>query len=148
LSEQVLAAEGALQWDFPAAVVALPSVEFEDLAFRTQLASFLQQASIEHISSFTARAKKGSYLAVEPRETVDPSMITQVLLTLLEANGYRVAPTYLRKRIRDDVCWAEGSEKPWRRSPFWLVLRAGLGRYLAATYGPAVGRVYYKILLC
>ncbi|KAK2766241.1 hypothetical protein FQN54_007757 [Arachnomyces sp. PD_36] len=147
LSEQVLAAQGALQWDFPTAVVALPSVEFDVPALRTQLAGFLQQASIENISKFTARAKKGGYLAMEPRETVDPSMITEVLTTLLEANGYRTAPTYLRKRVRDDVCWAEGTEKPWRRSPFWLVLRAGLGMHLATIYGPGVGRVYYKMLL-
>lgn len=144
----MLAAEGALQWNFPGVVVALPSVDFEVSELRTQLASFLQQASIEHISDFTARAKKGGFLAVEPRETVDPSMVTQVLLTLLEANGYRIAPTYLEKRVRDEVCWAEGSEKPWRRSAFWLVLRVGLGRHLAAIYGPGVGRVYYKIFLC
>lgn len=144
----MLAAKGALQWSFPTAAVALPSAEFEVPEMRTQLAGFLQQASIEHISKFTARAKKGGFLAVEPRETVDPSMITQVLLTLLEANGYRVTPMCLKKRVRDDVSWAEGAEKPWRRSPFWLVLRVGLGRHLAAIYGPDIGRVYYKVLLC
>lgn len=144
----MLAAEGALQWNFPTVAVALPSKEFDVPELRTQLASFLQQASIEHISNFTARAKKGGFLAVEPRETENPSMITQVLSTLLEANGYRFTPTYLQKRVRDDVCWAEGAEKPWRRSPFWLVLRVGLGRHLAAIYGPEVGRVYYKVLLC
>lgn len=69
-------------------------------------------------------------------------------MTLLEVNGTRVFPPLLRKRVRDDVCWGEGGEKPWRRCPFWLVLRIGIHRHLSMTFGGELGRVHYKFLMC
>jgi hypothetical protein len=71
-----------------------------------------------------------------------------MLLTLLEVNGSRVFPPILQKRVRDDVCWNEGGEKPWRRCPFWLVLRVAVHRHLSITLGGDVGRIQYKFLIC
>ena len=69
-------------------------------------------------------------------------------MTLLQANGHRIFPPRLRKRVRDEVCLSHGAKLPWRRSPFWLVLRVGLQRYLCALHGSEAGRVYYKFLIC
>lgn len=69
-------------------------------------------------------------------------------MTLLEANGQRIFPTLLRKRVRDDVCWADGAEKPWRRCPLWLVLRVALQRHLCSLFGGERGRIHYKFLIC
>lgn len=148
-AEQVLSSDNALQWDFLGGVVAISSATLQDPGLQNNLADFLQKASAESITRFAARASKAGSAAVEVRDTVDPSMITQMLMTLLEANGYRMTPTYLRKRVRDDVCWANGAGgQPWRRSAFWLVLRVGLVRHLTALYGAEAGRVHYKFLLC
>ena len=148
LSEKVLASVNALQWDFPGCAIAVPFSEFAKSTFQDSLAVFLEQASTESIKRFAARTNKAGSLAFECRDTVDPALITQMLMTLLEVNGHRVYPPLLRKRVRDDVCWTDGAEKPWRRSPFWLVLRVGLQKHLSTLFGAEVGRVHYKFLIC
>ncbi|KAL1614319.1 hypothetical protein SLS56_012136 [Neofusicoccum ribis] len=75
-------------------------------------------------------------------------MISQLLISILEGLGHRFSPPLLHKRIRDDVIWDTGSENPWRRTPYWLVLRVGIARHLNTKFGPESGRARYKILLC
>jgi Protein of unknown function (DUF3638) len=148
LSEKVLAAEKALQWDFPGSAVAIPYSVFENTSFQDELAAFLEQASTESTKRFAAHTNKAGSFAFESRDTVDPSLITQMLMTLLEVNGCRIYPQLLRKRVRDDVCWTDGAEEPWRRCPYWLVLRVGLERHLCTLHGGEAGIVHYKFLLC
>lgn len=146
LPEKVLAAENALQWDFPGCTVTVPYAEFSNTSFQENLAGFLEQASIESIKRFAAHTTKAGSLAFESRETVDPSLITQMLMTLLEVIGDRIFPPQLRKRIHDEVCLNGGAEVPWRRSPYWLVLRVSLQRHLCTINGPEAGRANYKFL--
>lgn len=68
-------------------------------------------------------------------------------MTVLEANGTRHYPPILKKRVRDDVCWADGLF-PWRRSPIFLVLRVAIQRHLCTLFGGDVGRALYKFLIC
>lgn len=145
-SKDVLATV-ALQWDFPGTTVIIPSITFNDSSFQWELAGFLDQASTESVKQFGAQTIKSGTAVFEIRDTCDPSLITQMLMTLLEVNGAQISTSILRKRVRDDVCYIRG-DKPWRRSPYWLVLRVGLQRYLATLFNPDVGRVYYKYLIC
>ncbi|KAI9675628.1 MAG: hypothetical protein M1817_000995 [Caeruleum heppii] len=147
-SEQVLAAKGALQWDFPGSTVAVPYAEFADPSFQHQLAAFLDQAGTESIKRFAARAQKAGTSVVEPRDTVNPCLITQMLITLIETMGKRIFSPRLRKRIHDDVCWSPGPGNPWRRSAYWLILRVGIQGHLYRLHGPQIGRIYYKYLMC
>ncbi len=148
LSEDVLASKNALHWDFPGSAVAISISEYEKTSFQDELATFLERASTESIKRFAAHTNKPGSFAFESRDTVDPALITQMLMTLLEVNGSRVFPPLLQKRVRDDVCWSEGGEKPWRRCPFWLVLRVAVHRHLSVTLGGDVGRIQYKFLIC
>lgn len=148
LAEKVLASENALQWDFPGCAIAVPFTEFSNSSLQDSLAVFLEQASTESIKRFAARTKKAGSSAFECRETVDPALITEMLMTLLEVKGRRIFPPLLRKHIRDDVCWTDGAEKPWRRCPFWLVLRVGIQKHLCTLFGGENGRVHYKFLIC
>jgi len=148
LSETVLAATSALQWDFPNSAVAIPYSVFAQASFQDSLASFLEQASTESIKRFAAHSTKAGSLAFESRETVDPSLITQMLMTLLEVNGHRTQPLIIRKRVRDEVYWTDGAENPWRRSPLWLIVRVALQRFLIILHGSPMGRAHYKFLLC
>ena len=96
---------------------------------------------------FAARARKAGSSPSEIRETARPDLITQLLMAMLEGLGTRIFPPSLRKRVRDEVCW-NGGQKPWRRSPFWLVVRVGLQRYLYRLLGGEVGRAHYKFYIC
>ena len=147
-SKDVLAAPNSLEWDFPGCAAAIPLETYSNSSFQHELATFLEQASSESIKQFAARALKNGTTTFEVRDTVDPCMITQMLMTLLEANGSRVSPTILRKRVRDEVYWFKGAWKPWRRSPFWLVLRVAIQRHLSIVLGGGAGRLLYKFLVC
>ncbi|KAI9733803.1 MAG: hypothetical protein M1818_007070 [Claussenomyces sp. TS43310] len=148
LSEKVLASENALEWDFPGRAVTVPLSTFDNSSFQTQLATFLQQASAESIKRFAAHTYKAGSFAFESRHTVDPSLVTQMLMTLLEVNGRRIEPVVTHKHVRDDVCWSDGAVEPWRRCAFWLVLRVGVQRHLCTLLGHDMGRVYYKFIIC
>ncbi|PWY88271.1 hypothetical protein BO70DRAFT_419943 [Aspergillus heteromorphus CBS 117.55] len=145
--EQALAAKGALVWDFPSSAVSLPMEEFRNSGFQDSLCDFLENASTEALDEFAAKTRKAGKEVVENRDTVDPSLITDFLMTLLEVNGSRICPPLLRKRVKDDVCW-DNSELPWRRSPSWLVLRVCLQRVLYLRLGSELGRLFYKALMC
>lgn len=147
-SDKVLAAPNTLLRVFPASAVAFAEADFNRPSFQQSLASFLEQASSECIKEFSAHTNKAGSFTVESRETVDPALITEMLITILEAYGKRVNLSTISKRVRDDVCWAPGGRQPWRRSPLWLIVRVGLSRHLRATHGMTAGAIYYKILLC
>lgn len=143
--EDVLASKGALQWDFPGVAVQVPTTLLADEALLDSLTAFLEQASIESTKNFEFITKAG--MAVwESRETRDPSIITSLLAAILEANGTRIAPKLLRKRIKDDVCW-NNTEVPFRRLPYLLVLKVALARYLSMALGDELGRIHYKLLI-
>ena len=148
LSEKVLAAKNALQWDFPDFAVAVPYSEFIISAFQDALADLLERASTESIKRFAAHTNKAGSFAYESRETVDPSLITHMLMALLEAMGHQVDRFIVRKHVRDEVSWADGAEKPWRRCAYWLVLRVGFRRHLCENHGEELGKVQYKFVLC
>ncbi|KAM5341666.1 hypothetical protein ACJ41O_014697 [Fusarium nematophilum] len=145
-NEDVLATENALQWDFPGCAVAVPISTFQDAGFVSNLANFLESASRESLKDFSAHALKAGAKLAEYRNTPEPALISSMLMALLQENGRRLAPTLLQKMVRDDVCW-NNADMPWKRLPYWLVLRVAVGRYLAQQLGGEVGRMEYKFLV-
>ena len=146
-SADVLAAENALQWDFPGRAAEIPLDEFFKESFQESLATFLEQASMESVNRFEARSAKAKASVIETRDTTDPALVTQMLMPLLEALGSSIDVPRLRKRVRDDVN-IQNAELPWRRLPFWLVLRVATQRQLCLALGDETGRACYKFLIC
>ncbi|TGO19500.1 hypothetical protein BTUL_0004g01400 [Botrytis tulipae] len=144
-AHDVMAAENALEWSFPGYAVDLPLSTFNESSFLEELAVFLEQSSTESIKRFAARTSKARSLIIEERDTASCALISQMLMTLLEGNGRRVYPTILKKRIRDDVLWFNAA-KPWRRNPFYLVLRVAIQRQLYSMSDS--GRTQYKFMRC
>ncbi|KAF2837131.1 hypothetical protein M501DRAFT_1007010 [Patellaria atrata CBS 101060] len=124
-SEHVLAAEGALQWDFPGRTAELPIAESQNTTFQETLATFLEQASMESLIRFAARSLKANTSIIESQNTTDPALVTQMLMRFLEALGSSIDVVKLRKRVRDSVS-IDRAELPWRRSPFWLIMRVAI----------------------
>ncbi|KAK7967332.1 uncharacterized protein PG986_001609 [Apiospora aurea] len=127
---QVLTAEDSLQWDFPGQSLSL----------------FLEQASLESLQSLTAKVEKAGVSVIEPRSTVDPALLSQMLMSLLEAVGVSYDAPRLQKRVRDDVN-LDNAELPWRRLPFWLLLRVSIPRFLKIRLGDDEGQACYKVLI-
>ena len=146
-SAEVLAAHGALEWDFPSRAVVVPPATFEDGSFQAALASFLEKASLEPVKQFAATTLKAESFAYESRDTPVPAIVGQLLMSIFEALGRIHNPALTRKRIRDDVCWSDAAENPWRRSAMWLVLRVSIQRILCSRLG-SCGTVHYKFFMC
>jgi hypothetical protein len=125
--------------------VALSLNTFLKDGFILNLATFLENASRELPPDFAAHAFKAGATVFEYRNTPDPSLITSMLMAILQENGRRFSPRLLQKMVRDDVCWNK-ADRPWRRMPYWLVLRVSVQRYLAETLHGEVGRVDFKFL--
>lgn len=125
----------------------MPLDNFADEPFQEGLAAFLEQASVESLYSLQAHTRKANVSVTEARDTTDPALITQMLIPLLEAIGTPFQAPVLRKRIRDDVNIRD-AELPWRRLPFWLVLRVAAQRQLSHSLGNEQGRIGYKLLMC
>lgn len=145
-NEDVLATDNALQWDFPGCAVAVPLQTYRDDGFISTLANFLDNASRESLTDFSAHALKAGTSMPEYRNTSEPALVSSMLMAILQQNGRRLTPTLLQKMVRDDVCW-KNAEKPWKRLPYWLVLRVAISRYLSQRLGGEIGRVEYKFLL-
>ncbi|PLN81320.1 hypothetical protein BDW42DRAFT_169210 [Aspergillus taichungensis] len=146
-SEVALAAKGALEWDFPTIAVSLPLSKFQDPCLQETLAKFLAMADVERLGEFAAKTRKAGVVIAEEHDTTDPALITEFLMTILEVNGTPDCPPLLRKRVKDDVCW-ENAKIPWRRFPFWLVLRLSVQRLLCLELGAEMGMLHYKFLMC
>ncbi|KAI4942649.1 hypothetical protein J4E91_009818 [Alternaria rosae] len=146
-ADKVLAAKGALQWDFPGCAVSVPASTLNEESFQEAIATFVEQASSESVTKFAAVTWKAAATIPEIRDTSDPALISGLLMTILEANGAAVAVALLRKRVRDTVTF-DNARTPWRRSAFYLVLRVAVQRYLYHHLGAEVGRLHYKTLMC
>ena len=108
---------------------------------------FLEQAGQESLQRFAATATKAGTSIIEARDTTDPALILEFLMSLLAATGTTANVSTIRKRVRDDV-HIRKAEIPWRRAPAWLALRVVLLRQLCLTMGVECGKVCYKVLIC
>lgn len=144
-TEHVLAADNALEWDFPGRAVRLSLSDFNDEKFQKNLSIFLERASMEAIHGLQAKANKANVSVAEARDTSDPALISEMLMILLEAIGEFAHVTKLKKRVRDDVNFVTGL-LPWRRLPLWLILRVAAQRHLHLSLGRS-GRACYKLLM-
>ncbi|KAI3327703.1 hypothetical protein HD806DRAFT_519717 [Xylariaceae sp. AK1471] len=146
IASNVLAAGHAMQWDFPGRAVKIAADDFADDSFQESLATFLEQASMESLYNLQASTQKAGVSVGEIRDTTDPALVSQMLMSLLEAVGSHYPAPVLRKQVRDDVNLG-GANIPWRRLPFWLVLRVAAQRQLCFALGHERGQVGYKCLL-
>lgn len=145
-SREVLAASTAMQWDFPGRSAHISVDDFAEESFQESLVTFLEQASMESIYSLQASTRKAGVSIGEIRDTTNPALITKMLMSLLEAMGSHYQAPVLRKNIRDDVNLTN-SNIPWRRLPFWLILRVAAQRHLCFALGAERGQAGYKFLM-
>ncbi|KAI6009770.1 hypothetical protein BKA83DRAFT_4070269 [Pisolithus microcarpus] len=110
----VMGARGKLACSYPGPAIAVPDVVFEDTVFRTELAHFLCEMDKDSLDAVPTSRKAGSKVP-EPRDTVHPWYITELLTGILRAVGRPAGVQRINKRIGDDVVW-RNARLPWHRS--------------------------------
>jgi len=73
-------------------------------------------------------------------------MVVDYLMNILSVLGQKDDGIPTHKRTRDDVLWSD-ARTPFRRSPFWLVLKVAIQRTLAASFKPLEALKQYKMFM-
>ena len=142
-ASDVMGAKGPLVRVFPAHAVLLPKDIFTNKSFQKELAVRLSQMDAEDIDEMRPQIKKGGASMGEIRDTVDPKLVTDLLMTLLSALSKPVVARTILKRVRDEVRW-KNALQPWRRSSLWLAIRVAIQTTLLRTLGPKTSTIHYK----
>ena len=145
-SEGVMSTTGRLSRTFPGNAVSVPGQTFFDASFRNGLSDLLSRLSSESVHLYEPTSSKAGQQNREERDTTDPGLVSDCLMTMLCAVGKREDLSLVQKFARDDVLWQDALH-PWRRSPFWTLLRISILRTLLASHGLANAQKQYKIFM-
>lgn len=141
----VMGSTQALKRDFPGTALEMPREFLCSVDTLNELSRTLAELAVQQIEEFVPIVHKASKSVSEIRDTASPTAITGALTAMLLAYGKMVAVTTTRKKIRDEVSWAN-TLLPWRRPSMWAVLRIATQRLLERVLGPDLGRRHYKNL--
>ncbi|WEW61692.1 hypothetical protein PRK78_007184 [Emydomyces testavorans] len=141
--DAVLEAKDRLVRHFPGRSVRVPFETANQHEFHEYLAGELARLSWEQISDMMPMTRKARQKVVEGRDTAHPGLVTENLVNQLLALGSHNDCPRFTKHTHDEVNW-DDCEFPWRRSPFWLVLRVTLQTLLRRAFGAEQGRIQYK----
>ena len=71
------------------------------------------------------KVRKAGQHHKEDRDTTDPNLVTEYLMSFLRAAGKPAKVSPIWKNTREEVMWLN-SPRPWRRSPMWLLVRVAM----------------------
>ncbi|TVY17756.1 hypothetical protein LARI1_G004515 [Lachnellula arida] len=136
-TKAVMGTIGRVVRRFPGSVIAVSDTRVRDRDFRKVFTQCLVSLEGETLDDALS---KGSGIH---RDTVYPQFATEWLPGILRGIGSPVDVSRICKRTRDDVLWGGGLE-PWRRSPWWTLLRVVMQTSIAS---PAGDHTHYKIFM-
>ena len=141
--ERVLSVQGALLRRFPAHAVFVPDRHFQNPHFVSAISSCLHRFHQETVERMVPVTRKAGQTRAEVRDTVNPSLVTDMLMTFLAVFGSPAQIEQIQKKYRDDVLWAKAF-KPWRRSSLLLLMKTAIHTTLVQGYEYHKGTLEYK----
>ena len=152
LISAVMKTEGKLLCSYPGPAIQIPVDTFMDECFLQELSSFLVQMDVDCLDttptiSSESEDSESETVLYDIYESVHPRYISELLVGILRGYGQPAVVDRITKRIGDEVLFGAGpfwekwpdrlrrwllrrdkpwSDKPWRRSPLWLILRVTL----------------------
>ena len=117
-----MSTQGRLQRRFPGSAVLIPLSVFDDEDFQSAIVDAISKMSHQEVAEMKPKVKKAGERHIEERDTTDPSIVTDLLATILSSVGDSILAPALVKKTREQVCWKD-AKVPWRRSPLWLLVR-------------------------
>ncbi|KAG5659563.1 hypothetical protein KAF25_002122 [Fusarium avenaceum] len=117
--------KGRLVRQFPDTATEIPEKDFQSEDFQEVLANTLVKMSHQRVAEAQPMARKARKDHHEDRETTDPRIVNELLVSFLRGVGKQVKVEGIRKHTREETSY-NSSKLPWRRSPVWLLIRVGL----------------------
>lgn len=122
----VVSTRGRLRRSFPGSGVSIALSLFGLSDFQEAVASMVSNMSWQAVPGTQPEVKKAQQVHAERRDTTDPMMVTEFLMTVLVAHGGKPSDTTtIGKNTREEVLY-KSALLPWRRSPLWLFIRVTL----------------------
>ncbi|KAF2461227.1 hypothetical protein BDY21DRAFT_296292 [Lineolata rhizophorae] len=128
-AESVMSA-GRLRRTFPGSAVEVTRTRVLEPNFLVELERTLDSLAVEMPPDAVVKTTKAGRQVQEERDATLPIYVTELLIAILHANGHTASVIGFHKHVREDVLW-DAAKLPWRRSPFWLLLRVSLQWCLA-----------------
>ncbi|KAF3929730.1 hypothetical protein AA313_de0209692 [Arthrobotrys entomopaga] len=123
LREVVVNCKGSLRCTYPGPATAIPWRIATDTAFLAQVSAFLAHMDTHPFIEETAcKSRKGGDDLSEERDTNDPRYIIELFTGMMRGLGEEIKVDRIEKNVRDEVNYYS-AQKPWRRSPLWLIIR-------------------------
>ncbi|VBB80720.1 Putative protein of unknown function [Podospora comata] len=139
----VMSNRGRLIRQFPNAAAEFPRALLMDPKFLKEFADHLCELSKTPIAAVRPKTRKANANHDEYRDTVSPVLVTGMLMAILQGLGQVISPTTITKRMREQVNW-DNTDKPFHRSPLWVLLRAAVEILLRQSSGPIDRDLLYK----
>ena len=121
-NEAAMSTKGRLRRCFPASSVSVHIKIFDEEGCRSTLAHTIAKMSHQEVAEMKPKVMKAGDEHIEERDTTDPGLVTDFLVTVLSALGETVQASRIWKNTREEVLWRH-ARLPWRRSPVWLLVR-------------------------
>jgi hypothetical protein len=116
--------KGRLIRVFPALASRVTVSRMNEEGLKKTLASTMAKLTSQDALGFQPKVHKPACDHVEPRDTVNPAMVTDWFMNVTAALGEPTDAVGITKHTREEVLWQE--KQPWRRSPLWLLIRVSL----------------------
>ncbi|KAA8907564.1 hypothetical protein FN846DRAFT_906594 [Sphaerosporella brunnea] len=126
-TKEVMKTTGRLVCSYPGPVISIDLDTAQDSSFAHNFATTLERLDCETLPQAIPITQKANSKVPEIRDTADPMFVTRMIGGILRGLGDAIPSETgrIQKNIRDDVLW-DSAKAPWRRSPFWLVLRVAM----------------------
>ncbi|KAH7245149.1 hypothetical protein BKA59DRAFT_418054, partial [Fusarium tricinctum] len=139
-----IASKGRLVRQFPDTATKIPEKDFQSEEFQEVLANTLVKMSHQRVAEALPMARKARKDHHEDRETTDPRIVNELLMSFLRGAGKQVEVEGIRKHTREEINY-NSSKLPWRRSPVWLLIRVGLQLTMSRLSGGSHG-IYKRFM--
>lgn len=116
--------KGRLIRHFPALAARVPVPTMRKKELKRSLAATIAKLTTQEVIGFRPVVHKAASIHCEPRDTVNPAMVTEWFMNLIAAVGTTTDVSRITKKTREEVLWQQ--KQPWRRSPLWLLIRVSL----------------------
>ncbi|KAL7770262.1 hypothetical protein CFE70_000195 [Pyrenophora teres f. teres 0-1] len=142
-NETVMRTKGRLKRSFPTYACQIPLKQFQEQGLIEALAHTLSRMSLEEAPDFQPQTRKNKKEHIEIRDTTHPGLVTDFLMHLLSVVGQPIDVQGIWKNTREDVL-LHRALLPWRRSPFWLLIRTTMQLQLSRT---SSANVYKAVMI-
>ena len=123
---------GRLIREFPGTIVSIPRDIFGDPNFQAMFVDTMVTMSQQAVGGTREQIMKAFQVHDENRDTTSPRIVTELLSSMLRGFGQLENVQGIKKNTREEVIWKD-SALPWRRSPFWLLIRVSLQLAMRST---------------